>query len=529
MKKFPRMFLILMAVLMFALPSWATSTRVQSVDPGYDVQDFTLDAQDENHWYSAGLDVIYVNGVRHFLVLWNSNPNWPNLPVPDGNYITLSLYDYTGNFVMDIATFTDPRNTDADPDNDVVMWPQSVKLDPNGSNIWISYTGSDEAGWPENLSDYFCTVPWDHTLLIYAGGPLAMTSQFEFLGNWEMEWSTDSDSSPDSLSGKPFVAGLIPPVENYIHGIFLYKPGDPSPLQLVIEVGGYSAGFAFDNAGNLWYASYDFSTTNQIYMWTVDQIRNAVKNSYTLVTADAACTISTPYNMGGNDVERDAVGNMYFSLNNGDWPYMKGQVVRVDNNGSPPWPTTTTTLTETLADYDWKRTLAFDGLGDLSIHGMQEASNRLYVDMDQGIQGVTTPTVVGISAAGDSDGDGVPDALDNCWQSANADQADTDACGYGPNGWYGADGYGDVCDSDPNVFNDYDGDGIADVRDWSWDTPDDQLTGMNELNFVTTNWLSSLPLRPDIDHDGDGIIGMFELNCVLGNWLQKQPLHTWWP
>ena len=528
MKKLIGMFLILMAVLMFALPAWATSGRVQSVDPNYDVQDFTLDGQDEDHWYSAGLDVVYVNGVRHFLVLWNSNPNWPNLPVPDGNDITLSLYDYNGNFVMDIATFTDPRNTDADPDNDVVMWPQSVKLDPDGSTIWISYTGADEAGWPENLSDCFCTVPWDHTLLIYAGGPLAMTSQFEFLGNWEMEWSTDTDSSPDSLRGRQFVAGLIPPVENYNHGIFLYKPGDPNPLQLVINVGGCSAGFAFDNVGNLWYASYDFSTTNQIYMWTADQIRNAGKNNSTLVTADAACTISTPYHLGGNDVERDAVGNMYFSLNNGDWPYMKGQIVCVDNNGSPPWPTTTITLTETLADYDWKRTLAFDGLGDLFTHGTQEASNRLYVDMDQGIQGVTIPTVVGISTAGDSDGDGVPDALDNCRQTVNADQSDTDACGYGSNGWYGADGYGDVCDSDPTVYNDYDGDGIADIRDWSWDTPDDQMVSVNELNAVIANWTSPAP-RPDMDHNCDGVVSVFELNGVINYWTQPQPLHSNWP
>jgi hypothetical protein len=525
MKKLLRMFLILVAVLMFALPSWATSSRVQSVDPNYDVQDFTLDAQDEDHWYSAGMDVVYVNGVRHFLTLWNSNSNWPNLPVLDGNSITLSLYDYTGNFVMDIATYTDPRNADADPDNDVVMWPQSVKLGPDGSTIWISYTGADETGWPENLSDYFCTVPWDHTLAIFAGGPVTMNSQFLFLGNWEMEWSTDPDSSLDSLRGRPFVAGLIPPVEDYNHGIFLYKPGDPSPLQLVIEVGGYSAGFAFDNNGNLWCALYDFYTTNQIYMWTIGQIRDAVATGTVLNTVihdppeptDPTVTISTPYNMGGNDVERDAVGNMYFSLNNGDWPYTRGQVVRVDNNGSPPWPTTTTTLTETLADYDWKRTLAFDGLGDLSIHGVQEASNRLYVDMDQGIQGVTTPTVVGISVAGDSDGDGVPDALDNCWQTVNADQADWDA-----------DGYGDVCDSDPNVYNDYDGDGIADVRDWSWDTPDDQITSVTELNGVIGSWFQAPP-RPDMDHDADGIVSVFELNFVIANWFQPQPLHPWWP
>ncbi|MCK4793594.1 MAG: thrombospondin type 3 repeat-containing protein, partial [Desulfobacteraceae bacterium] len=286
------------------------------------------------------------------------------------------------------------------------------------------------------------------------------------------------DSSPDSLRGKQLVAGLIPPVSSYNHGIFLYKPGDPSPLQLVIEVGGNSASFAFDNMGNLWYASYDFSTTNQIYMWTAGQIRDAVKNSNTLVTAVAACTISTPHHLGGNDVERDAVGNMYFSLNNGDWPYTKGQVVRVRNNGSSPWPSTTTTLIETLADYDWTRSLAFDGPEDLATHGVQEASNRLYLDMDQGQKGVTMPTVVGSSTAGDADEDGVPDALDNCWQTQNLDQADSDT-----------DGFGDVCEGD------CDGNGKVDDSDLPFFAQD----------FGSTSGSSNGDLDGDGDEDGSDL------------------------
>src|SRR5262249_38075969 len=56
-----------------------------------------------------------------------------------------------------------------------------------------------------------------------------------------------------------------------------------------------------------------------------------------------------------------------------------------------------------------------------------------------------------IFAAGDTDGDGVPDICDNCPKVANADQADSDF-----------DGIGDVCDKCPNdPENDADGDGLC--------------------------------------------------------------------
>ena len=55
----------------------------------------------------------------------------------------------------------------------------------------------------------------------------------------------------------------------------------------------------------------------------------------------------------------------------------------------------------------------------------------------------------------DADGDGVPDAIDNCPQMANADQADFDG-----------DGSGDVCDPPTTgESNDTDGDGIEDAMD----------------------------------------------------------------
>jgi len=81
----------------------------------------------------------------------------------------------------------------------------------------------------------------------------------------------------------------------------------------------------------------------------------------------------------------------------------------------------------------------------------------------------------------DTDGDGAPDALDNCVESANADQCDTDA-----------DGYGNVCDAD---FN------------------NDGFVGGPDYNVLRTEFLQAVPPGdPDVDLTCDGAIGNPDFN-----------------
>lgn len=101
----------------------------------------------------------------------------------------------------------------------------------------------------------------------------------------------------------------------------------------------------------------------------------------------------------------------------------------------------------------------------------------------------------GDSTDPDSDGDGVPDAGDNCVAVANEDQLDSDADGFGdacdncllvPNDQQvdtDGDGFGDVCDKCSEMAGsqgDADGDGLGDVCD-------------------------DCPLDPENDADGDGL------------------------
>jgi len=102
----------------------------------------------------------------------------------------------------------------------------------------------------------------------------------------------------------------------------------------------------------------------------------------------------------------------------------------------------------------------------------------------------------------DTDGDGVPDAQDNCPTKANPDQKDADG-----------DGIGDGCDNCPNIANpsqlDTDGDGIGDVCDncptkANPDQKDADGDGIGDVCDNCPTRANSTQLDTDADGIGDG-------------------------
>ncbi|MBI4681500.1 MAG: PKD domain-containing protein [Nitrospirae bacterium] len=96
----------------------------------------------------------------------------------------------------------------------------------------------------------------------------------------------------------------------------------------------------------------------------------------------------------------------------------------------------------------------------------------------------------------DSDADRMPDRRDNCAQTFNPGQQDTDG-----------DGYGNICDAD------LDNDGVV---------------GFMDFNVFKAAWLS-LPSsgnwNPDADLDSDNAVGFKDFNVFKGRWLTIAPWY----
>jgi Ca2+-binding RTX toxin-like protein len=156
-------------------------------------------------------------------------------------------------------------------------------------------------------------------------------------------------------------------------------------------------------------------------------------------------TILDPQALGVGDFDRDGhldlvaasgYGKVAIHSGNGNGTFGPAQEVTLIDVADPSYATT---VSMQVADFN------HDGAPDIAI------ADSLHQKLQILINGSATPPP-------DSDGDGIPNATDNCQNAANPGQADADG-----------DGIGDVCDSTPNPPPpppaDSDGDGVPDTSD----------------------------------------------------------------
>ena len=110
--------------------------------------------------------------------------------------------------------------------------------------------------------------------------------------------------------------------------------------------------------------------------------------------------------------------------------------------------------------------------------------------------GVSDIFVVGPLWVADSDGDGIPDDLDNCRLTPNPNQEDTDG-----------DNYGNICDCDLNN--------------------DDQV-GPSDFGLFKSAWFSTPGdpnWNPDADFDVNGAVGPSDFGIFKQRWFTSAPFE----
>lgn len=414
---------LFVAVGLSASPAWAGLVG----GSGYGVHESTMEAM-AGKSFSGGLDLVYsqvASGsgaakTRSFLKC--EDGDWTG-----GWGIQVNMYDYKGNYVTNFADGINPYGSGT-----YSIYAQGVKVDPTPTPggdrvIWFSMTGNNaaEGDW------YTVTVDEDFTA--------ASTPVWEFsqAGNWEVEWNP---------SGQALFAGKESDAWAEPHAIYIH---DSSGLQKVVDVGGFSCGFAFDSDGNLYTGTYTTSgpaDQQYVLMYTANQVATAISTGNPLTSAEATNSISLPNPngvfLGPNDLECDPDGNVYVTAN-GAWDPTYGSdvgyVYRIDawDSQNPPSSMTQIAMGTTGDGTDWQKSLAYDGSSNLADGGHYDPTdpnqmgNRLYVDQDFAWGSGGPDVVSGLSTDTDTDTDGVPDALDNAYQTSNVDQNDTDQDMYG--------------------------------------------------------------------------------------------------
>ncbi|MDR1305210.1 MAG: SMP-30/gluconolactonase/LRE family protein [Verrucomicrobiales bacterium] len=200
-------------------------------------------------------------------------------------------------------------------------------------------------------------------------------------------------SAASNPSGTVFVAGLNEAWtgtygQNTV--IAVYNSGSFKPI---IQAVGNSAGVAFDNSGNLYYASYADTTGTTpcyLYKWSADDVSTATGTSGTILPLSSGTVLGVlPVDSyGANGVAVDAGGNVFVASNGSD----------DDSNGIFVWAATSTVgapltqfayLTPTTgAPYDWAGFLVASGT-------VLEGSGTLYLGSSGGLRDLTAITYSG--------------------------------------------------------------------------------------------------------------------------------------
>lgn len=283
-----------------------------------------------------------------------------------------------------------------------------------------------------------------------------------------------------------------------------------SPIAIVGGIPGASAGITFDSSGNLVTGIGYGVATGQLKIWTAAEVRAALEgdtldyeSSGHLLAEGVLSAASLGFDSEGNLL----VGGGDVFGASGDYGYaalLRREVIERVLDGGPPLDRTVNSEFDEIApdpckNDDSVRARYVQGLDMLVVTANLTSSPPDCAEVDWSGTGSTAGPQVQLyfsESALDSDGDGVPDGVDNAYLTPNPDQLDTNG-----------DGFGDVVDFD------FDESGRVDAADLSL-LLDRFGARRGDAEFVAR-----------YDLDGSGVIDLRDGARLLERWGTRAPWY----
>ena len=388
-------------------------------------------------------------------------------------------------------------------------YPQSIALDGSGSAYVAGLT--DSPGFPTTFGAFQTTFAGASDAFVTkldATGSTLIYSTYLGGSNFDIAYAIDVD-----ISGGAYVTGFTNSTDFPTtfgayqttnadgFGVFVAKVSvTGSALAYSTYLGGNSFdigyGITVDGSGSAYVTGATFSTDFPTTLGAFQTINGGTPDAFiTKLNPTGSVLVYSTY-LGGSSDERsysiavDAADNAYVTgfTYSTDFPVTSGTIQTTLKGFSDAFVTKLNPTGSALAystylggtgDLEFGYGIAVDSAGSAYVTGRtistdfpttSGAIQTTYGGGDD--EGFVTK--IGEGQSQDTDGDGVPDASDNCPYTPNPDQADADH-----------DGVGDACDACPaDPLNDADGDGVCGNVD----------------NCPTT----FNPYQADADHDGRG-------------------------
>ena len=264
-------------------------------------------------------------------------PDYPNVGAFDFSDTLFYINDGDTIYMLDINSGNDLKKYGEPEDYTATHYVSFLTVSPDGSTIWTGYTSS------ENLDDRIYSIDVES-------------------GEWELEAIFPANMDLEFWNDSILVSGLNSSSWDAPAAIFVLDTSGANMHRRIIEPGGYSAGIATDQQGNLYYGTSYPMDPNALYRWDYSVLQLVIEDPASPVLQVTHAEKLSDLPSGAYDCEVDEGGNVLFNMNlSGGTPALAMW------NGTIGDGNHIDTLATAAGEWDWLGTLK--AKGDISMAG----------------------------------------------------------------------------------------------------------------------------------------------------------------